>query len=48
MRTRKLEAAIAAIIESGDKAMLDLACHIAEQLPKERQRRALKAIVRAI
>jgi hypothetical protein len=48
MRTQSIENAIAELIASGDKRLLDMAAFLAEQLPKGRQRRALRKIVRAI
>jgi hypothetical protein len=48
MRTKHIEAAIQAIIDSGDKSLLDVAAWLAERLPESRQRRSLKKIVKAI
>jgi hypothetical protein len=43
-----IEAAIAAIIASGNRELLDAAAWLSERLPARRQRKAIRAIVAAI
>jgi hypothetical protein len=43
-----IEAAIAAIIASGSRELLDTAAWLSERLPARRQCRAIKAIIAAI
>jgi hypothetical protein len=43
-----IEAAIASLIKSGQRGMLDHAAWLAEKLPERRARKALRMIVAAI